>query len=136
MPGTDFILIQANFSFPFLKTLLHGPARAKSPHHLLQRGASGGKDQHIGHLRRFSSLVQATSYQQPALPPADFWSDKFDACPRKETRSFAPCACTQFLPVFPCQTMCHLIHSSTRSLHLHVLFAGYCPTIGLSALLQ
>src|SRR5260221_10736576 len=33
---------------------LHGPARAKSPHHLLQRGASGGKDQHIGHLRRFS----------------------------------------------------------------------------------
>src|SRR5947209_8321536 len=93
-------------TFPFLKTLLHCPACAKSHHHLLQRGASGGKDQHIGHLRGFGSLVQSSPHQQPTLPSAHLWYREFDACPCKEARSFAPRTCTQLLPIFSRQATC------------------------------
>ena len=136
VPGTNFVLIQSHFSFPFLKTLLHRPARAESLHHLLQRGASGGKDQHIGHLCRFGSLVQASAHQQPVLPPIGLRCCEFDARPCEEARSFAPHACTQFLPILSGYATCYLIHSPAGSLHLYMLFAGYRQCIRLLAGLQ
>src|SRR2546421_10804366 len=86
LPGTDFVLIQAHFSFCFLKTLLHSPTRAKCHHHLLQRCPGRSKVQHVGHLRRFSSLVQTSSHQQPALPPTNLRCSEFNASPREEAR--------------------------------------------------
>jgi hypothetical protein len=126
MPGTDFVLIQAHFSFRFFKTLLDRPARAKSLHHLFQRGTRGSKNQHISHLRKIGSLVQASSDQQPALPSTDLWSSKFDARPYKKARPFASCACAQGLPILSLQITGYLINSPMGPLHLYIFFAGYC----------
>jgi NAD-dependent dihydropyrimidine dehydrogenase PreA subunit len=79
---------------------------------------------YISHLCRFDPLVQASSHQQPSLPPARLWRREFDARPREEARSFAPHACIQFLPVLPRQATRYLIHSPAGSLYPQIAQRG------------
>jgi hypothetical protein len=87
-------------------------------------------------LRRFSSLVQASPHQQPALPPVNLWCREFNARPCEEARPFAPRTCTHLPPILPRQITRYLIHPPPGSLHLHLLLTRHRQHIRLLAGLQ
>src|SRR5713226_8742167 len=136
LPGSHFIVIQANLSFALFKTLLYGPTPSNRLSHFGKRRPTGCKDEHIGQLSGFFSRNETASNHQISLPPILLRLAQFNACPIKLARSLAPIADTEALPLLWQHLICEAIHPLAFALHLHLLLTRDRQRIRLLARFQ
>src|SRR5215813_6404911 len=131
LPGSNLVVIQADFSLALFKTLLHGPTGSNSLSHFGKRCPTGCKDEHISLISRLLSRNQTPSNNQPFLPTLVRRTDQFDSCPIELTWSFAPITHGDPLPLVCFQPICDVIHPLALTLHFHLFRAGNGQSIRL-----
>src|SRR5712691_3769509 len=102
LPGSHFILVKPNITFPNLKTLLYCPSIPNNFNHRVQGDAHRSKDQDISSIRSFLPSFPVLSNDQIAAPSSNSSNTQRYNSPIVQSWSFAPSTCTQALPVIWC----------------------------------